>query len=297
MGGVVWTGIEKGRGKEGCAIMVSPRVWKGIDVRGWIGSRIVWMTGKIGMVKCAWVCVYAPVNEKGMKGKMKLEKFWEDLGELLKKFENVRRVFLLGDVNARVGNTEIGVVVGKYGVDGVNENGQYLVDICAERVLFLSNTSFQHKVIHRYTWARGNDRSLIDYRAVDNRLRREVEDAKVVREMFSGSDHFAVVAQVRMRERWEFKGNGKKVGESRELASESLRNSEDSQRYGRKVEELLGRARVGMEDNAYVSEVFETFNTVVPKLFLIEYHLKVPYHRCVPPGSRKTHLFVIRTHK
>ncbi len=33
-GGVVWTGIERGRGKEGCAIMVSPRVWEGIDGHG-----------------------------------------------------------------------------------------------------------------------------------------------------------------------------------------------------------------------------------------------------------------------
>ncbi len=82
----------------------------------------------------------------------------------------------------------------------VNENGQYLVDICAERGLFLLNT-FQHKMIHRYTWARGNERRLIDYIAVDNRLRREVEDAKVERGMFSGSDHFAVVVKVRMKER------------------------------------------------------------------------------------------------
>ncbi len=29
------------------------------------------------------VCGYAPVNEKGMKGKMKLDRFWEDLGQLL----------------------------------------------------------------------------------------------------------------------------------------------------------------------------------------------------------------------
>ncbi len=68
------------------------------------------------------VCVYAPVNEKGIKGKMKFEKFWEELGQLLKKFENVRRIFLLGDMNVRVGSTEIGGVVGKFGVDGLNEN-------------------------------------------------------------------------------------------------------------------------------------------------------------------------------
>ncbi len=106
---------------------------------------------------------------------------------------------------------------------------------------------------------KGDERSLIEYIAVDNRLRREVEDAKVVRGLFSGSDHFAVVAKVRMRERWEFKGNKKKDGERRDLVRERLCNSEDGQRYGRKVEELLSRARVGMEDNACGSEVFETF--------------------------------------
>ncbi len=113
------------------------------------------------------------------------------------------------------------------------------MDICAERGLFLSNTFFQHKMIHRYTWARGDERSLIDDIALDNRLRREVEDAKVVRGLFSDSDHFEVVAKVRMRDRWEFKGNGRREGERRELASERLRKNEESQRHGRKVEELL----------------------------------------------------------
>ncbi len=80
----------------------------------------------------------------------------------------------------------------------------------AVRGLFPSNTFFQHKMIHRYTWVRGNERSLTDYIAVDNRLRREVEVTKVVRGLFSGSDHFAVVTKVRMRERWEFRVNGKK---------------------------------------------------------------------------------------
>ena len=30
------------------------------------------------------------------------------------------------------------------------------------------------------------------------------------------------------------------------------------------------------------------YRSVVPNLFLIEYHLEVPYRRRVPPGSRKT---------
>ncbi len=72
--------------------------------------------------------------------------------------------------------------------------------------LFPTNT-FQHKIsTGMYTWTRGNEKSLIDYVAVDNRLRREVQDAMVVRGVYSGSDCFAIVAKVRMRKQWEFKG-------------------------------------------------------------------------------------------
>ncbi len=50
---------------------------------------------------------------------------------------------------------------------------------CAERGLFLTNTFFQHKMIHRYAWARQNEKSLIDYIAVNNRPRREAGQAGV----------------------------------------------------------------------------------------------------------------------
>ncbi len=64
-------------------------------------------------------------------------------------------------------------MVGKRGVDRANENGEHLVDVCAERGLFLANTFFQHKMIHRYRWRRreggGEEKSLIDYIAVDEK--------------------------------------------------------------------------------------------------------------------------------
>ncbi len=76
-------------------------------------------------------------------------------------------------------------MVGKWGVEGVNENGEHLVDVCTERGLYLANIFFQHKRIHQYTWRRredgGEEKSFIDYIAVDERLRKDVLDAKVVR--------------------------------------------------------------------------------------------------------------------
>ncbi len=48
-----------------------------------------------------------------------------------------------------------------------------------------------------------------------------------------------------MRDRWKFNGNGRK-SERKDLASERLCNSEESQRCERKVEELLSRIGVGI---------------------------------------------------
>ena len=83
VGGAVWKGLEKkpksGRGTEGCAILMSERVWKCVTDYGWKGSRIVWVKCKIGIVKYAWVCVYAPVNKETKEGKKKMEDFWKEL--------------------------------------------------------------------------------------------------------------------------------------------------------------------------------------------------------------------------
>ncbi len=67
----------------------------------------------------------------------------------------------------------------------MNENDEHMVDVCAERGLFLSDTFFQHKMIHQCTWRRRDDRveqkRLIDYTAMDRRLKRDAHDAKVMR--------------------------------------------------------------------------------------------------------------------
>ncbi len=52
---------------------------------------------------------------------------------------------MLRDMNGKVGNMDTGTVVGKWGTEGVNENGQYLMDICADKGLFLANTFFSAK--------------------------------------------------------------------------------------------------------------------------------------------------------
>lgn len=58
----------------------------------------------------------------------------------------------IGDKNGRSGNSEVADVTRKLSVEGVNEIGEHWVEICAQKELFLANTFFQCKMIHRYTW-------------------------------------------------------------------------------------------------------------------------------------------------
>ncbi len=98
------------------------------------------------------------MNVKSGKGRKEIREFWDMVNDCLGMFEKVRRIVVFGDINGRVGNSELAGVVGKWGgVAGVNENGEHLGDVCAERGLFLVNAVFQHKMVHRYTWRRMED--------------------------------------------------------------------------------------------------------------------------------------------
>ena len=206
------------------------------------------------------------MNARSGKGREEMRKFWYNLNECLRRFERGRKIVLMGDMNGRVGSSEVAGVVGKWGVEGVNENGEHLVDMCAERGLFLANTCFEHRLIHRYTWRRGDGRdeqkSLIDYIAVDDRLRKDVMDAKVVRGMCEGSDHYAVLAKMRVRGTWEY-GRSSDRREVRVLASGKLERKEVREEYERKVGVRLREASVSVREETSVNEVFSVFKEVV----------------------------------
>ena len=95
------------------------------------------------------MCV-CPANVGNGREREEMRKFWNDVNECLMSFESESRIVLIGDINGRVGSNEIAGVVRKW---GINENEEHLVD-CAERVLFIPNTFFQHRLIHIYSWRR-----------------------------------------------------------------------------------------------------------------------------------------------
>ena len=58
---------------------------------------------------------------------------------------------VIGDLNARVGNMKVENVVGPFGVEGINENGEKLIELCLTNSLMIGNTWFKKRMIHKYT--------------------------------------------------------------------------------------------------------------------------------------------------
>ena len=263
-GGVVWTGISegcKGRAREGCALVFSKRIMDGVSESGSRGSRIVWVKSKVGIVKYAWVCVYAPVNGNTKKMKEEMEVFWKDLSECLKMFEAERKVIVMGDMNAKVGCEEVPGIVGKWGVPGVNENGDHLVGVCAEKKLFLANTQFEHRMIHRYTWRRNaggvEQKGLIDYVAVDERLKSDVRDARVVRGMFQDSDHMAVLVRLGIREKWIYRNC--REAKVKRVRNELLKEEEYKTLYEKELKASFIKEGIKVGEGHEVGRAFKSF--------------------------------------
>ena len=75
-----------------------------------------------------------------------VERFYEDLQELLELTPKKDIPFIIGDWNVKVGCQEIPGITGKFGLGVLNETGQKLIEFCQENALVIANTLFQqHK--------------------------------------------------------------------------------------------------------------------------------------------------------
>ena len=75
-----------------------------------------------------------------------VERYYEDLQDLLELIPPKDVLFIIGDWNAKVGSQEISGVTGKFGLGVQNEAGQRLTEFCQKNALVIANMLFQqHK--------------------------------------------------------------------------------------------------------------------------------------------------------
>ena len=93
--------------------------------------------------------VYAP-NSNAEEAEV--ERFYEDLQELLELIPPKDVLFIKDEWNAKVGSQETPGVMGKFGLGIQNEAGQRLIEFCQENSLVITNTLFQQHRRRLYTW-------------------------------------------------------------------------------------------------------------------------------------------------
>ena len=102
-----------------------------------------------------------------------VERFCEDLQDLLELTPKRDVLFIIGDWKAKVGSQETPGVTGKFGLGMWNKAGQRLIEFCQENALVIANTYLQQHKRRLYTWTSpdGQHQNQIDYILCSQRWR------------------------------------------------------------------------------------------------------------------------------
>ena len=81
---------------------------------------------------------------------------------------------ITGDMNAKVGEDNRGYerIMGRHGIEGINDNGERLCEFCDMNELIITGTWFPHRDIHKATWVwpDGKTKNQIDHVPINKKF-------------------------------------------------------------------------------------------------------------------------------
>ena len=121
--------------------------------------------------------VYAPTSNTE---EAEVERFYEDLQDLLELTPKKDVLFIVGDWNAKVGSQETPRITDKFDLGIRNEAGQKLIEFCQENALVIANILFQQHKRSLYTWTSldGQQQNHIDSILCSQRWRSSIQLAR-----------------------------------------------------------------------------------------------------------------------
>ena len=128
--------------RNGVAIMVNKRVRNAVFGCNLKNDRMISVCFQGKPFNITVIQVHAP-NSNGEEAEV--ERFYEDLQDLLELTPKTDILFIIGDWNAKVRSQETPGVTGKFGLGIQNEAGQRLIEFCQENTLVIANTLFQQQ--------------------------------------------------------------------------------------------------------------------------------------------------------
>ena len=135
--------------RNGVAIRVNKRLQNAVLGCSLKNNRMIAVHFQGKSFNITVIQVYAP-NSNAEEAEV--ERFYDDLEDLLELTPKKHVLFIRGDWNAKVGSQETHEVTGKFGLGVQNEVGRRLIGFCQENTLVIANILFQQHKRRLYTW-------------------------------------------------------------------------------------------------------------------------------------------------
>jgi endonuclease/exonuclease/phosphatase family metal-dependent hydrolase len=187
-----------GQHQHGVGIIMTKKVSQSLFGFWPISDRVILMKLRGKPFDIAVIQVYAPTTSHTEE---ELETFYEDVQKAIKTVKSDDILFVIGDLNAKVGKDKYLGITGAFGLGKRNERGTRLIQFCERNQLVITNTWFEHPARHIYTWKSPGDikRNQIDYIMIRSRFRNSVVDVKTFPGADIGSDHNLLRAKIKVK--------------------------------------------------------------------------------------------------
>ena len=125
--------------RNGVAIMVNKRVQNALLECNLKNDKMISVCFQGKPFNITVIQVYAPTSNAE---EAEVERFYEELQDLLELTPKKDVLVIIGDWNAKVGSQETPGVTGKFGIGVWNEAGHRLIAFCQKNLLVIANTLF-----------------------------------------------------------------------------------------------------------------------------------------------------------
>ena len=193
-----YSGGEK-RGSAGVANVVDKNTYCSVMGYNPVNERIISARFNAKPVPITVIQCYAPTSAASEES---IDDFYEHLQQTIDNSSTKDTVMVMGDFNAKVGDTTItGDMMGSHGLGTANECGRKLVYFCKENRLLICNTQFQQHPRRKYMWRSSNGmyRNQIDFITIQKRWKSSILKCRAYLGADCDSDHNLVMANWKTR--------------------------------------------------------------------------------------------------
>ena len=231
-----------------------------------VSNRI--MTMKIPLTKhrnATLVSAYAPTMTNPEENK---ETFYSQLNGTFRNIPSTDKLLLIGDFNARIGgeNDNWPSALGKYGIGKCNSNSEFLLALCSEFDLIVTNTMFKQKDAHITTWTHPRSRhgNMLDFIITRCRDKMDICSKRTMRGTNCGTDYQMLRPRVifSIRKKHNQKGAMKPVKQN----TSNLRNTSHAESLVQEMDNTLAQSSEDNETPCWTSFQQAVYDTAKASL-------------------------------